>query len=531
VNTFTIRTGAFERTAIVNYLTEAFFVTFDNQVNVYGRLVTADGDVLGGDVQVSASSGAEADWNHIATDGSKIFSAWEDKRIVYYPSRYDFLPDVFGNMVYLNIPSGNEITYSFGDEKQFISEAQVTSVVIEPENLEKWHQFLEDHTLTITFDILDETGTIKIMEDISSGQDLSTINPSQYPAIRLQAHFTRNNPTYTPTLSEWSILYEGIDLEPPVTTVNSVVGQFAPNQDWYMSEQVVIWLNAIDYPIDTGSGVEATYYTLNGGPDQLYNEESGIQDVIAEGPNWWAIFEVNFWSVDKQGNVEDRTKTQNYRTIKIDARPPVVVITSPENEEKVSTPFDVIADATDNYQVEYVEFDISPFGKRPGLPWKDTTPPWEWTCNEGPIGGSRPLYYDPEDPQPLGANAMVRAEAFDTSLQSGWDENWVYVENWHSRPRTLSIFKDILERIKLGIAIDTTLEIGIPIPENADSVEIEARGIFSGKRTIIKDYDLSDGCSANFDIPTGFYKITSISYNDGEIIDRDMIIRIFFIKR
>lgn len=533
VSTFTIRTGSFERTSIVPYLSEAFFVTYDNEVNVFGRLVTADGDVLGGDVQVSASAGAEADWNNIATDGSKIFSAWEDKRIEYLPARYDFMPDVFGNMVYLNIPSGNEITYTFGDEKQFISTAQVTSIVIEPDNLEKWHEFLEDHTLTISFDILDETGNIIILEDISSGHDLSTINPNQYPAIRLRAHFSRNNPTYTPTLSEWSILYEGIDLEPPVTTVNNVDGQFAPNQNWYKSEQVIVWLDAIDYPLDTGSGVDQTYYTLNSGPTNIYNDASGIQDIIAEDPNWWAIFELNFWSVDNEGNIEDRTKQQNYRTIQIDARPPVCVITSPENEEKVSTPFDVIAEATDNYKVEYVEFDIEPFGKRPGLPWKDTTPPWIWTCNEGPMGGSRPLTFDPENdpPQPKGSNAMVRADAYDTSLQNGWDENWVYIENWHSRPRTISIFRNILERIKLGIVIDSTLEIEIPIPTNADSVELEARRIFSGKTTIIKDNDLSDGCSGSFDIPTGLYKISFISYSEGEVINRDMVIRILYINR
>jgi hypothetical protein len=480
---------------------------------------------------MSVNPGAEADWNNIATDGSQIFSAWEDKRVTYIPARYDFMPDVFGNMLSLNIPSGNEVTYTIGNEKQFISNAQITSIVIEPDNLEKWHQFLESHIQSITFDILDETGNIVILSDISNGQDLSSISPTQYPAIRLRAHFTRTNPTYTPKLENWVVLYEGIDLEPPVTIINHIDGDLAPNQDWYADELVIVELSAQDYPEDTGSGVDLTYYTLNNGPTQIYNEASYIQDIKAEAPDYWAIIELNFWSVDNAGNVEDRTKTQNYRTFRLDALPPTCIISSPENEAKVSTPFEVIADAQDNYEVSYVLFDIEPFGKRPGLPWRDETPPWIWTCNEGPYGGSRPITYDPENPRPLGANAMIRAEAYDASGQMGYDENWIYIENWHSRPRTISIFKALFESIRLGIVIDDTLDIEIPVPENADYVDFEARRVLMGKKTIVQDYDLSDGCSASFDLPSGIYMISSIAYSEGEVLDREMIIRVFYLNR
>ena len=52
-----------------------------------------------------------------------------------------------------------------------------------------------------------------------------------------------------------------------------------------------------------------------------------------------------------------------------------------------------------------------------------------------------------------------------------------------------------------------------------------------GKKTIVEDNDLSDGCSASFDIPTGIYKITSIAYNQGIEIDRNMVIRVFYLNR
>ena len=525
VNTFTISTGSFERSDIVPYLSEAFFVAYDNQANVYGQLVTSEGNLLGSGVQMSTSPSAKADWVNLDTDGSEIFAAWEDTRITYYPERYDFFPDVFGNLLNLNIPSGDEVTYEFWDEKQFISEAQITSIDIEPDNLEKWHQFLEESTETITFSILDDNyNVIPGYGDINSGQDLSTINPTQYPLIKLKAFFTRTDPTYTPTLDSWTILYEGLDLDPPVTTVTKIDGDFAPNHNWYKSENVTIWLKAVDYPEDTGSGIDKTYYTLNGGEEKLYNEASGI-DVYASEPDFFAIVEVNFWSVDNSGNIEDRTKAQNYRTIRIDARPPYVIITSPENEEKVQTPFLVTADATDNYEVAYVEFDIEPFGKRPGLPWKDETPPWEWLCNV------KPMSRDIDEIEPRGVNVMIRAQVYDVTGQTWIDENWIYISNWNSRDKqTKTYFKTIFESIKLAIAIGDTLDIEIPTPDNADLVEFNAKRMFRIKEEIISDIDFSDGCSAKFDVPTGFYKIKTTTYKEEEEIDSKLVYRVLFIN-
>jgi len=61
-----------------------------------------------------------------------------------------------------------------------------------------------------------------------------------------------------------------------------------------------------------------------------------------------------------------------------------------------------------------VEFDIEPFGQRPGLPYVDTTPPYQWTCD-----------IEPEK----GTNLMIRAQVYDSSGQSWIDEHWVYINN------------------------------------------------------------------------------------------------------
>jgi hypothetical protein len=263
---------------------------------------------------------------------------------------------------------------------------------------------------------------------------------------------------------------------------------------------------------------------LNGGQEYVYNENSGI-DVYALEPDFWTIVEVNFWSVDKSGNIEDRTKSQNYRTIRIDARPPYIIITSPENEEKVQTPFLVTADATDNYEVAYVEFDIEPFGKRPGLPWKDETPPWEWLCNV------EPMSRDTNELEPRGVNVMIRAQVYDVTGQTWIDENWIYIKNWNSRDKkTNTYFKTIIESIKLAIAIGDTLDIEMPIPDKADSVEFKAKKMLSTKENIISDVDLSDGCSAKFDVPTGFYIIKATTFKEEEEIDSKLVYRVLFIN-
>ena len=152
-------------------------------------------------------------------------------------------------------------------------------------------------------------------------------------------------------------------------------------------------------------------------------------------------WEVNFWSVDKSGNREDKTKPENKRNIKIDADKPYVEIITPANEEQVETPFWVRANPSDNTGVDRVEFDIEPFGERPGLPYVDDSPPYEWYCDEeqSDTARSKQLFSSPlfNNIRAAGVNVMVRAQVYDESGQTWIHEVWVHITNWEDRDLSL----------------------------------------------------------------------------------------------
>lgn len=431
VNEFQIKSGEYVRTDIVPYLSSSFFVSFNSKGatgesgDIWGKLVSSDGEVYIGDVQLSASTAAEADWANMAVGNGKIFVAWEDLR-VYYPFPWDDISvDTYGNLWNLNIPSGSEVSYTMGDEKTLILNAQITSVSINPENLVSWHDFNAVSEGTITFDILNGDGDTILIEGIAPGQSLQELDPIP---IRLRAHFSRTNPSYTPLLDSWNVRFIGIDEMAPVTFVDNISGTLGLN-GWYTSEGVTVWLAWYDLPEGTGSGVNHTYYTLNGGQVQEYIDDSGIPLVATQETNWMGIWDVNFWSVDCYGNIEDKTQPDNTIRIKIDAQRPYVEITEPADEEQVNLPFWVRASASDNAEVDRVEFDIEPFGQNPGLPYADYEPPFEWFCNISEMN----IADDTPDPgQPLGVNKMVRARVFDESGQVWTHEVWVYIKNAES---------------------------------------------------------------------------------------------------
>jgi hypothetical protein len=428
VDAFQIKSGEYVRTDIVPYLSSSFFVSFNSKGpsgesgDIWGKLVSPAGEVYSGDVQLSASTAAEADWANMAVGNGKIFVAWEDIR-VYYPPPYDIFPDAFGNLWHLNIPSGSEVTYSIGEEKTLLLGAQLTSITIDPENLLAWFDFNAVSEGTITFDVLNAAGDTVLIQGINPEQSLQSLD---LVAIRLRAHFIRSNPSYTPILSSWNVRYIGLDEVPPVTTLDHISGSQGLN-GWYTSEGVTVWLTSYDLPEGTGGGVNHTYYTLNDGPVQEYIVDSGIPLVATQDTNWMGTWDVNFWSVDRSGNVEDKTQPDNSIQIKIDAQRPYVEITEPVDEQQVNLPFWVRATASDNAVVDRVEFDIEPFGQHPGLPYVDSEPPYEWFCNVSEINS---VSKTPSDgAQSLGVNKMIRARVFDKSGQVWTHEVWVFIKN------------------------------------------------------------------------------------------------------
>lgn len=427
VDPFNIAHGGFKRPDIVPYMSSSFFVSYDGSSEIWGRLVSAEGVVNPHVIQLSSSGSDLAEYGSIETNGETIFVAWEDHRIIYPPPYQSLpLPDIFANVWSFKTADSSDISYSFSEEKTLILSAQIVSIPIHPANLHSWHQFNADKLGSVSFDIVksDNPNTV-ILSDISSGANLHNIKEN---SIRLRARFSRTNPSSTPVLNKWSVSYVGEDSQPPVTTIKDVEGVKGLN-DWYISESVIIWLHAEDYPKDTGSGVDATYYTLNDGPTQIYNEQTGILLTVSQQSSWMGEWMVNFWSVDRSGNVENKDAESNRRFIKIDADRPYVQIIDPANEQRVNIPFWVRAQATDNVGIDRVEFDLSPFGERENLPYVVTDPPYEWYCDEDQIA----LLFDSfETPYPVGVNVMVRAQAFDESGQTWTHEVWVHIRNWGS---------------------------------------------------------------------------------------------------
>ncbi|MBS3748957.1 MAG: DUF2341 domain-containing protein [Candidatus Thermoplasmatota archaeon] len=424
VDTFKIANGAFERTNIVPHLSSSFFVVYDGGGDIWGKLINSEGSVNPYVLQISDSESDPADWANIASSGDHIFVAWEDLR-VEYPSPYDGLdlPDIYTNIWSFNTPGCSEIYYNTSGEHSLVLNSHIVSDPISPSNLNSWHMFEATKQGDISFDIVHGKNPTEIlMADVSSGANIGSILTS---SIRLKATFHRNNPSSSPFLDSWRVMYVGEDNEPPETTVEDIEGVQGLNE-WYISESVILWLHAEDFPKDTGSGIESIYYSLNGRDQQVYNAENGLQLSTSKSSKWMGEWEVVFWAKDRNGNIESRYDSENKRVIKIDADLPYVQISSPANEEQVETPFWVKAEPTDNVGIDRVEFDIEPFGEREGLPFVDTDPPYEWYCDVEQGDGSRSSL------GLTGVNVMIRAQAFDESGQSWIDEKWVYITNWES---------------------------------------------------------------------------------------------------
>jgi hypothetical protein len=519
VDNFQVKGGNYWKTDNVPYLTTSYFVSYSGGSTIWGKLVSSEGELLSGDVQLSASSSADADKARMAFGSDDIFVAWEDERV-----GGNNKPDVYANMWHLNIPSGNEVSYTFGTEKQLILEAQITSDPIEPDNLESWYEFGVQHSGDITFDILDESGNQVIIQDASDGEDLSGIDPNTHPALRLRAHLTRDNPSYTPLLDSWKLVYIGFDEVPPETVITEVLGSLGKN-NWYKSN-VKILLDASDGLY--GSGVDATYFRIDNGDTMEYNDEVGIKIPLHATGNPdtpWGDWGVYYWSVDKAGNVEN---PNGPKEIKIDKAPPYCEITEPADRDEVPMTggFMVRATATDEGSgIEYVAFDVGP-------PYdnkhKDYSAPYEWLCDRS---FDKPQW------------RHLIAQAYDYAGHM-YEYN-IYIH--FPRPRqysVLDLFKSLpiirnikfneplnIEVCKFGIVISQVLEVETSESNDIDTVKFVATKIFTREQTVIWDNDFLDGCSASFNMPTGLYKITSTAYNEGEEIISDLISRVLFINR
>jgi len=515
VDEFTIKTGNYIRTDIVPYLTTHFFVSYDSDGKVWGKLVSSDGSILSDDIRLSASNSAEADWASMDVGAGKIFVSWEDNRVEYTPPWNDN-PDSYGNIWTLNIPSSSDVTYSIGVEKDLLLDAQVTSKKLPDDPVIEWTQFNVIYDVTeggsITFNILDASGTVVLISDINDGEDLSSIDPEEHSQIRLQAQFDRDDPSYTPLLDYWSVTFVGIDEDPPVTTIDEIVGTHGEN-GWYTSN-VKIYLDATDGQY--GTGVEYTYYKIDNLDVQIYDDNVGI-NLPAEDP--YALCgdnNVYYWSVDKAGNEEDMNGPLN---IKIDKGPPHCMIWDPPDRAQVPMEggFWVQTNAEDNCsEIWYVRFDVGPPYENPILVFED----------DPPGSGNYKWYCDRSTSKPEWRHLIAVAVDY-----AGHEYEYnIYIQFPRSRvsvlERFLSTFPILrsirydkpidVENFKFGIVADQNLDVFTT--SAGDKAKFVATRLTNRKETVIFDNDPSDGLTASFNLHTGFYKITTKTYKENEEI-------------
>ncbi len=106
----------------------------------------------------------------------------------------------------------------------------------------------------------------------------------------------------------------GIQIDRTAPATAASVNPATPDgaNGWYISRPAVT-LSASD----NLSGVDKTYYSLDGGDAQLYTGPV----VLGDGTHT-----ITYWSVDKAGNVEDKTAAGHSLTLKVDSTKPDITI-------------------------------------------------------------------------------------------------------------------------------------------------------------------------------------------------------------
>lgn len=79
----------------------------------------------------------------------------------------------------------------------------------------------EPPTTTLTIDLLDSSGNL-LYNNLQNGSDLSLLDASRYPALRLRANLVSIQNTKTPILNSWALTWQPIEASAPPTLTTSI---------------------------------------------------------------------------------------------------------------------------------------------------------------------------------------------------------------------------------------------------------------------------------------------------------------------
>ena len=213
INNFQISSGDYVRTDIVTYplsdMEDPYFVTYDDNTDIWGKIVTSDGEPSSSSEKLSVNSDTDhkGDWANIDIGNSKIFVAWEDL-VEDYPSQYDDVyPDIYCNLWDLQTNTGSSVIYSIGNEIEQALSAHVTSIEINKGGSSFWNEFdAVASNSDLTFDILDGASGVVLVSNIEPGDSIQDVTAS---SIRLMASFSRSTPSYSPEIDYWNVSWIG----------------------------------------------------------------------------------------------------------------------------------------------------------------------------------------------------------------------------------------------------------------------------------------------------------------------------------
>ena len=519
IETFTIQSGSvYKISNPVAYLGSRFFVTYEddysNLNSIWGRLVNSDGNVISYRPELSDDLDFNKQYANSASGGGNVFVAWEDDRLDFNNPPTEVRGSIW------NCPQSTDsldVSYGFGDEKNLIIEAKLVSILIEPEDFIEWKKFYANVTYvpqtSIDFDILDSTGTIVLMQDISPGEDLINVTNN---SIRLQARFSRIDATNTSVLDSWGVTaLVGSDIQPPWTDI--ILDPEFPNgeNDWYVSP---IDLNMVAYDNDSAAENVTTYYKINDGDVEIY-EPGSVVELSIEGIN--NSFE--YWSMDIAGNEE---LPHNIITdIKIDLTSPFITILGPP---ELVFPGEIHVNGT-----------INEYGSGSGLDRMFIKINNEIVYNETIFGGTI-YWFDYMFTADYGEQYDIFVQAYDSAGNSiisrktvTCSERGIYITGYFyfvDNPKIGPL--NILELLDMAIAIDyDSLYVVLPdFDSDAVSVKFMARNINRGNEFSSYDNNLSDGCSAELQLSRlGSYEIKAYAYDkDDVLLDEYLIISKMF---
>jgi hypothetical protein len=498
-NNFVIEPGTtFIRTDVVPYFDTMFFVSYDGTIlgnqDVYGRIINATGAIMTNRQELSDGSSQNVDWAALGAGAGRIFAAWEDERDLVSP-----YADIFGYVWRSKQTIGSPtITTTFGQEVSLVTTARLMSVPIQPDEFRSWREFRFKATVpgttSLTFDIMDQTGTTVLIQDVQNGENVSAINAS---CIRLRGTFSRVSAQVTPTLDRWNVTaIVGLDIYPPSTTLSLTPAVPNGNNGWYVTP-VTVTFNVTDPDSDPRN--ITTYYSINGYAAQIYDPLSPPV-ISTEAPNNY----VDYWSND---SINEEIH-HRYSDIKIDMSAPMITIHQPPDIVVPGTT--TINGSTTEYttgsgvaHVEILVNDETIFNTTyPGnqVAWFE----WHFTAERGE---TYDLIVDVWD---VAGNKMEERRTIRCPDRGLYEPGYIY---WFDTPKIGP--RPILRTLDMSIAVNyTTLYVVLPsAPENVASVKFVATQFFLGKTFEFWDKNTTDGCSTDFQVPFGIYSLTAFTYD------------------